>query len=260
MYDPFTVAAIRSDLRQKTIVIDFTSDVDPDSVNDKTVSIMERKTKSIVEYSFKIYRKTLTLTLLEWPTPNKEYVIKVDNLVNAIGDKLQQGVRKTIVFESSLCSIMHILAPSYGESVTDVKIVLDEEVPENTDEIKFEAINSYYIEIATDCNFQAVVKDILITDRRIVQFSDMETGQYYVRARVQKEKEYGLWSETVGFLLIENDLPSAPPDSDDPVYIEEIEILSGVENGLLGDSFLFEMNCEIDQDSIDQIIVIRRDY
>ena len=75
----------------------------------------------------------------------------------------------------------------------------------------------------------------------MVVFPDMEQGQYYIRARVQKGEEYGLWSETIGFLFEETTKPSNP-DDDEIVYIEEIEILSGIEHGLIGESFLFELN------------------
>lgn len=259
MYEPFAITVIRNDLRNKTITIETTSDIDPDSVNDKNVVIMERKSKKIMEYRFEVKRKSLILTLLDWPIPKMEYVIKVSDLLNAIGDQLQQGVRKTIVFESSLCSIMHIVYPSFGEVISDLKIILNEEVPEGGNGVTFEPINSYYIEIASDCNFHNIVKDILIKDRLMVLLPDIADGQYYVRARVQQEEEYGLWSDTVSFLL-QDKASVSQPDGEDPVYIEDIEILSGIEHGILGDSFLFEMNCELDQDSVDNIIVIRRDY
>lgn len=262
MYESFLITTIRTDIRKKQIIIDATSDFDEDTVNDKTVQVFERKTKEVAEYTFEIKQKRLILTLTSWPIPNLEYVIKISDVLNVIGDKLQQGVRKTIVFESSLCSIVHIVYPAHGEEISDLRVILQEEVVEESNAIEeFGPANSFYIEVSTDCNFHNVVKSITIQDRLLVDLPDLPSGEYFVRSRVQKEEEYGLWSETVGFVLSNNSYSDTEEDEDfDEIYIDDLEVVSIPEKGFNVDNILIEFSHDIDQDSLDNLIVIRRDY
>lgn len=262
MYESFAVTTIKCDTLKKQIVIDATSDFDYDSINESTVKLFERKSKVFVDYTFEVHQKRLTLTLVNWPKPNKEYVINISDVLNAIGDKLQQGVRKTIVFESSLCSVTNIVYPAHGESIHDLKVVLQEEPPEvEEDEEPIEPINCFYIEVSTDCNFHHIVKDITLIDRLMVDLPELEYGQYFIRARVQKGEEYGLWSEVVGFMLEDKDNPFDPgDDEDEDIFTDNIQIVTVPDHGILGKSILIELDCAINQDSLDNIVVIRRDY
>lgn len=261
MYESFLITTIRTDVRNKQIIIDATSDFDIDSINEKTVQLFERKSKKITEYSFEVKQKRLILTLLSWPIPNLEYVIKISDVLNVIGDKVQQGVRKTIVFESSLCAITHIVFPAHGEEIDDLKIILQEEIPKDNVTEEMSTVNSYYIELSTDCNFHNIVKSILIQDRLCVDLPELPPNEYFVRSRVQKGDEYGLWSDTVGFLLKDNNFFDSDKEEDtDAIYTEALEVISIPEKGFNVDTILIEFNDEIDQDSLDNLIIIRRDY
>ena len=85
-------------------------------------------------------------------------------------------------------------------------------------------------------------------------------GQYYIRARVEStdRKEKGKWSDIITFISINNDTIDTP-DDDAPIIIEDIDLVSLPVNGETPESILLEFSGEIDQDSIDNIIVIRRD-
>lgn len=263
MYHDFRVIDIASDLRNKTIEINFSFDIDPDSINEKTISLVNRKTKAPMEYTFELKPQAVILTLTEWPEPNAEYIIKVSGLVNVIGDTLTEGgARRKLIFQSSLCSSVKITCPAHEESVEKL-LIKWEEILNNPDE---EAVNSYRIEIATDANFHYLVKELLIEDRTEALVTDLKARQYYIRGRVETEKEYGLWGESNGFIVTECGCATEDPDDgdsdiDEPIFEDVLSIITYPDNGTLSESFIIEFDGELpDDDFLDRIVVIRRDY
>lgn len=261
MHQEFIVTTVNTDIRTKTITIDFTHDVDLASIDDSTIQIINRKTRDLVDYKVETSNKTITIILLEWPEPNQEYILKVEKLKNILGDLLVSGIRKKIIFESSLSALVKVVSPAFNEVINElvVKWIEEKTNPEATD------VNSYFIEISPDANFYNVAHQTIVTDQTEVTLSSLEKGQYFVRCRVQKDEEYGFWSETITFLI--DKTPEKPgaifdpeEDNDEPIFIDDIHIIGQPKNGETPESILIEFDCEIDSDFLDSIIVIRRDY
>lgn len=259
MYQEFLVNVISSDIRTKTITIEFSNDIDSSSIDESTIQIINRSTRDIIDCHFETKGKAVLATLLEWPLPNQEYILKVDKVKNVLGEILASGIRKKIIFESSLCSTVTITNPAFNEIIDElnVKWVEEKQDPEH------ELVNSYYLEIAEDSNFYRVAYDTLVTNQTEVEFPILERGQYFVRCRVQKDDEYGFWSETITFLI--DKTPAKPeaifdPEEDEPIFLEDMQILSTPKNGETPESIIIEFDCVVDSDFLDNIIVIRRDY
>lgn len=270
MYNDFRVIEIVSDLRNKAIEICFSYDIDPDSINDKTISLVNRATKAPVDYTFELKPQAVHLTLMQWPEPNTDYIIKISGLVNIVGDILKEGgARRKLVFKSSLCSCVEITSPAHEESVDKVLIKWREIQPNPN----LELVNKYRIEVATDANFHYIEKSLLIEDKQEALVTGLEEKQYYVRGRVENQDEYGFWSMSNGFIVtscgcaVDTDCPAQDDDSEDndgsedfPVFEDDLTILTPPPNGIHLDSFLIEFDDILSDDIIDRIIVIRRDY
>ena len=259
MYQEFLVSVVSTDIRNKTLTIEFSNDIDPASIDDATIQIINRSTRDIVDYSFEVKGKAVSIILLEWPIPNQEYILKVDKLKNILGDILVSGIRKKIIFESSLCSTVTITNPAFNEIIKEMEVKWIEEKQDTEHEL----VNSYYIEIADDTNFYRLVHKTLVTDQNEVELPALSRGQYFVRCRVQKDEQYGFWSETVSFLV--DKTPAKPEaifdeEDDEPIFIDDMRILTVPKNGETPESILIEFDCNIDSDFLDNIVIIRRDY
>lgn len=262
MVQDFRVSAIDVDLKNKSVTIACTMDIDPDTINDANVRLYSKTSRNDIEYVPKLNGKILTLELIDWPEPNLDYIIVIQQLKSVLGDDLVSGVRRKIIFESSICSKLEITYPAYDEVITDLKVAWKEILASE----EHEYFNSYYIEISTENAFHNVLKKVEVSDRNEIDLSELLNGQYYVRGRVQKDNEYGSWSEIITFIIGDKAAKPGPifdsgeedQEEDEEIYTPEVKILTVPSNGETPESILIEFDCEIDPDYIEDIIVIRR--
>lgn len=265
MYQDFRILTVDTDIKNKSIVITSNFDISSETVTDANVQIYNKETRNNVEYKPILKGKVLTLELLDWPEPNIELVLSVQKLKTVLGDDLVAGVRRKIVFKSSICSKLEITYPSFGEVIDDLKVAWKEVLASSDHEY----VNSFYIEISTENGFHNILKHFKTENRNDINLSELSNGQYYVRGRVQKDDEYGAWSEIITFIIgdvsanpgpifdpEDSDTPS--DDSNDDIYTPDINIISRPINGETPKSILIEFDSEIDPDTIAEIIVIRR--
>lgn len=265
MYQSFSVISIEPSFAEKSIMIHTSFDIDPTSVNEKTVKVYSKfdGTDSSVEY--KVNKKSITILLKDEIVPNTDYILRITNEVkNILGDGLESGVRRKIVFSSGVREIPQILSPSNFEEISNLKVALttlkeDEEVEDSED-------NLYFIQIAKDVAFINIVFETTIEDK-IADLKDLPIGQYYIRARVEQlkdgKRECGKWSETNTFVstrqIVDDTEYQPEPEPDEPEYIEEIVLIDKPVNGETPESIIFEFSGEIDPEFIENIVVIRRD-
>lgn len=260
MYQEFLVSVIKTDMRQKQITVEFSHDIDPSSIDDGTIQIIHRKTRDLIDYNIHVAGKVVSITLLEWPFPNEEYILKIEKVKNILGDTLVSGIRKKIIFKSSVCSTVDITSPAFNEVINELVVKWVENKKDETHEL----VNSFYLEISSEANFYNINYKTLVTDQLEVELPVLKAGQYYVRCRAQKEEQYGFWSETITFLI--DKTPAKPEaifdseEDDEPIFLEDITIVSTPKSGETPSSIMIEFDCEIDSDFLDNIILIRREY
>lgn len=261
MYQEFLVSEIISDMRKKQITVKFSHDIDSSSIDESTLQIIHRKTRDFVDYNIHVEGKVVSITLLEWPLPNQEYILKIEKFKNILGDTLVSGIRRKIIFKSSICSTIDITSPAFNEVIDELIVKWVENKTDETHEL----VNSFYLEISPEANFYNISYKTLVTDKQAVELPALKAGQYYIRCRAQKEEQYGFWSETITFLI--DKTPAKPEaifdseeDDDEPIFLEDIKILSTPKSGETPSSILIEFDCEIDSDFLDNIILIRREY
>lgn len=257
MQNDFTINEITINSMTKTICIHPAFDIDPDSINESSIQLLKRKDRTFINYDYKIEGKLIYLILKEYPEPNQEYVLKIDKLKNILGKELDFGIRKKIIFKSSITSKANIISPAFNEEISKLYIKVEELLVDE----KQSFINSFFIEISSDVNFYNIITSTQLNQRNEVELDAIPSGQYYIRVRVQTEKEYGLWSETNTFFIAnKNNNPFIEDDKNtEPIYIEEMKILSAPKQGETPKSFLFEINCPIDSDFLDKILILREE-
>lgn len=260
MYQEFRITAIEPSIKTKTINVTTTFYIDPSTVSSSTIQLYEKSTRNNMDLDFEVKGKEIIIKLLKWPEPNIEYVISINQLKTVLDEPLISGTRRKIIFESSIVSRLNITYPAYHEVINDLKIEWEETMPADNQNL----VGFYYIEIAKENAFYNILRDFEISNRTSIDIYDIPIGQYYVRGRVQKDGEYGLWSDIVTF-TIDTESKSPDPIFDengdgiaDSIYIPDIEVVAQPQNGTTPKSFIVEFDCPIDPATLQNIVVIRR--
>lgn len=263
MYQDFSVIAIDPNYAEKKVIINTSFDVDPDSVDERTIQLFSKANRCDANINFIVKDKIITVLIREDIVPNTDYIIKITGIKTILGDVLSTGVRRTITFKSNIREIPYIISPSDYEEIVDLKVtlkaILEGEELENLED------KSYFIQIAEDVAFINVVLETR-TSESTVNLKDLNSGQYYIRARVEAfsegVKDFGKWSNVVSFISLKGLVHEECPDEnedDEPIFVEDISLVNKPANGETPESILLEFSGEIDPDFVDNIIVIRRD-
>ena len=120
-------------------------------------------------------------------------------------------------------------------------------------------LNTFYLQVSSDHLFENIINDIIIQDKSNIAISLNTAGQVYIRARVQKDNgQYGSWSKVV---VVNLEVPETKNNDDTyediaPIFKQEIGIISEPEQGETPKSFIIEFDCELDEKSIDDAILV----
>ena len=268
MYQEFSVTAINTNTAKKQITIETNKAINNINKESIIIEIYERSTKTPMLFDYDISFNILTITLKDWPIINTDYILSVKGLISIDEESLTSNIKRRFRFESEITSTIDILSPSMFEKINELNIVLRENKENEQDDL----INTYYIEIAKDTSFYELTNS-LIANKTELTISLKDIGQYYIRARVQKdESNYSDWSDIISFVYKkEKEDIKEPEEDNDYVDIDMGEdepniemsdpliICDYPEQGITPDSFIFTFNNNIDDFSVDDIIIIRKD-
>ena len=255
MYQKFDILGINTSLKDKKVYIECTLDVDETSVTPDTITLVAKGTNRLMDTNFAVNGRIIELDLRQWPEPNVEYMIVVQTGVKSITDEpLSTALKRLIIFKSEVMSSVVIVSPSDHEEISAITMAWKEKPINN-----MPAINSYYLEIASENAFYNLVLSTNVFEKNEITLTSITAGQYYARVRAQDGDDYGPWSDVVTFLVKEDSpvVPTPTPGVDEPIYSQELEILSVPKNGETPSTFLIEFDEDIDMDGI-EITVTRR--
>lgn len=275
MYQKFCITSIETDAINKRIVVETTHDIDDKSIDYEKLQLLDCATENFVAIGYEVIGSRLYINLPFYPTPNNKYILMLSEIFDITGTKLDSSIRYNLVFESSIFSKPVFIKPAFAEEIENLVIEFDEifpsvkkpgkvppkpqdhEPPEKQPaEQLHEKINSFYIELSTDNLFFNIVYTTSIVDTNKVDLIEMPSGQYYARARVQKDNEYGQWSDVVTFVL--KHTHKQPPQIEDEIFEKPLRIISVPKDGDDCDAFYIEFDEEVDIDTLDNIVVTRR--
>ena len=197
----FCVTRIESDLKEQSVFIKFSADVDPDSANEDSIYLLHRleggRNKAIAPVDIEVDGKTVQLKLKEWAAPNDQYVLIIQNNVCGIIDdptyKLETMLLRNITFDSEVTSDIKILSPvDFAEVSSPLSICWKEEGETRE--------KSYYLEIATENAFYNIIRKVFISKAQVEEYlrkeaetledmSDVEDSQISNAVRRKKLRE-----------------------------------------------------------------------
>lgn len=277
MYNEFSITGLTHSLANSNIIIETNFKLDPDSVNMTTVKVKDSRTGKIEDYTLSVDRKNIVIKFMKMPTPNTRYYVSVTDIKDALERTLKNYLNQTVIFETT--DVKHkvaIVKPFNGEAIENN--IIEVNVKATPDD---EPVNGYYYEIASDVAFCNPIT--LLSESSSVNFTDVKTGQCFVRCRVQDINNpsiFGEWSDTISFIALNNkcnnkdheNLETTEKENDNPI-IEDLlslqEILVDVgpiqieripSNGNTSNTFYVVFDKDIDPSSVpDKIVAYRRD-
>lgn len=289
MFKEFNLLSIRSDAAEKWLDLTFNFDIRPDSVKGDSLIVTRIRDDKHIPFRYTVRNDLIRLEFDDWFSPNEEYFVIVNKEIqNIVGHRLLHTVRRRLVFKSEITNKVRIVSPYMHEKIQSLSFVL-----EDSEEIPF---GNYYVELAIENKFYNTVyrSEIAETEFTFVIQPDLPPGQYYVRARAQKNGEYGPWSNIATFIYKEEPEPEFPIDpvggdkeapgafedfynakaeilgpeildeqaAEDIEVEQDLEILTYPQNGVTPENnqFIFEFDRPLDPDLIDSVVVIRKDF
>lgn len=249
MYREFGVVGIFTNLVERTIKVEFTLDIDPDSASLDSLVLCDKETSRIILADIKVSKKVITMYLQEWPEAEKQYLLRIQSGIRSIvEDVLSESLLKEIVFKSEVLSTVNVLSPSNHEVLNELHFLWEEV---SVDGKKENLVSSYLLQIAKENTFYNVVRETEVVEKQEIRITDIDEGQYYLRVRAQKNGKYGRWSKVISFLVRQAEDKTSS-------YEEQLKIISAPVNGETPPSFVFQFDEEIDTDIMPSIVVKRR--
>lgn len=249
MYREFGIVGIFTNLVERTIKIEFTLDIDPDSASLDSLVLCDKETSRIILADIKVSKKVITMYLQEWPEAGKQYLLRIQSGIRSIvEDVLSESLLKEIVFKSEVLSTVNVLSPSNHEVLNELHFLWEEV---SVDGKKENLVSSYLLQIAKENTFYNVVRETEVVEKQEIRITDIDEGQYYLRVRAQKNGKYGRWSKVISFLVRQAEDKTSS-------YEEQLRIISAPVNGETPPSFVFQFDEEIDTDIMPSIVVKRR--
>jgi hypothetical protein len=258
MYQKFDILGINTSLTDKKVYIECTLDVEEATATRDAITLTERTTSRVIDYDIAVNGTIIELTLKDWPVPNLEHLLVVQTGVKSVTDEpLEAALKRLIIFPSEVTSTAIITSPSNYEEINALSLTWIEKQAD----ANMGLVNSYYVEVATENAFYNVVRATTVYGKNDIGLTGIPDGQYFVRVRVQDGDQYGRWSKTITFLFKTTAGGTAPPvsgtDNDDPIYDDDLVILTLPTNGETPSTFLIEFEDILDPDGI-EIVLLRR--
>lgn len=259
MFKNFSVTEIFTDLYKKEIAVHFSFDLLSTTIHSKSIKLVNNTDGSVIPLKYSINKSCILLTLVEDPVPDAEYILFINKEVQSItGTFLQTQYIRHIVFKSKFKQTVDIVKPANLEEVTIPKIVWKENYVE-------EPVLRYRLQISDTNEFFNLLVNTLITDQQEIIISNLiEPNQYFVRVRVEREKEYGVWSDIISFVLNTRPQKEEYQKKVDarPVFFKPLKITTTPTIDTDNNSFIIEFDSMIDPTKITEnsISIYRKDW
>ena len=271
MYQKFTVDKFILRPASDELVLTFTLDIDEDTVDDSSIYIT--KTKAGMQpllmnagiEKFSTDGQIVTMKYHDFDV-NEPYEVHVTHKVRSImDDPLEVEFVKQFVIPSEVDSKVVILSPAEYEAAESLSLKVKEVEGKSK-----KLWNTFQVQVSDDVNFLNLILDSEIDDKTEAVFEDLKpASQYFLRVRSIHEKEHGNWSEPRTFTISQKKVtpenqgakPEPKPDDDLPLVYSDLELVAAPENGMTPQSFLFEFDTDLDEESLKKsgIIVTMRE-
>jgi len=130
--------------------------------------------------------------------PNEEYRLDINRTIKDItGAPLQSSLIRHVYFNTSIYSNVRILSPANHELVDGTFNCQWQEILRDK---RRKPVLEYRLQIADNSLFNPVEIDTVVVEKQQISFPKLnKQQQYYIRVRVEKDGEFGAWSELATF-------------------------------------------------------------
>ena len=202
------VLSVRTSLKDKTITLTCSADIDEDTVTPDNICLALPSSSTTIPIKIRCDRRKIIVSVVPEIQVNAEYrITTTTDIESVVGEELEPLKALKVVFESAVVTDVKIVSPKNFETI-------DGEISLEWQEIgaKKDLCAKYQLQIASDNGFFNIAIDNIITGSTYK--TTLEAGQYYVRARAIKDEDYGKWSSTITFTipsLKEEPVPNPQP-------------------------------------------------
>lgn len=269
MFNEFCITGIVTSVSEKTITIQTNFSLNKSSITRRNVKV-NYGDGSICDYTVACDNKNIIITFTDWLSPNTQYFLYVSKIEDALNRTLRSPFEKIITIQSGIVNKVAILKPVNNEAIKNNIIEIEVKATPEDD------IKQFYYEISSDVAFSNIIESITTKDNFItVSNTNFESGQYFVRCRVQDADNnlFGNWSEPIGFIYIKEDInkPNTTNNCEHDEFIDEmlsvdsiimemnpLTILSGPNHGSTDESIFITFDRPIDPKSLPSVITLTR--
>lgn len=196
------VLSVKTNLKDKTIILKCSSDIDEDTVTPDSVCLALPSSAKMIPITLSCDRRSIIVSVIPEIQVGADYrLATTTDIEDVVGDKLEPLKALKVVFESAVTTSVKIISPITFEAIEqgqEVNIAWQEEgKPEDF-------CYKYELQIATDSGFFNIVLHNMIECEPTIppSFSTiLPAEQYYVRIRAVKDDDYGQWSKAVTFTV-----------------------------------------------------------
>lgn len=271
MYQNFTVTSLKVDETNHCVVAVFSYDIDKESINKTSVYITESSAEEqpVLDTTYSVDGQVVKIMYPDFKV-NIQYTFYATKSVKSITDEnLEIEYVRNFSIRSSVDSIALVISPIEYEEITDTLSIKLQEEPGKSGK----TYGSFRVQIASDVLFQDLIYDSTSDKSDFVLNKDSikKSGQYYLRARIERSMfAHGNWSKTSTFTANyqsiqkkeDSDLETSSQESDneDPIFVNDLNLVAYPENGTTPKSFIFEFDADIDPKSFNQnnVMIIKR--
>ena len=287
MYNKFCITEITKSALNREIRLVFNYEVEAKTATAESIKLSTLDGK-ILHFIPIVEGTEVVLKLKEWPETGIEYQLTIDTTLKSLaGTSLEKTFRKSLSFPQEITAKAVIKSPYNFEKLDELRLSIADD----------QDFNEYFIEIARDNIFYDIIysEEIYTCDISPL-IPNVLPGQYYVRARCQKNGSYGPWSKVVTFIykyICDDEVPKEEgpsagaemPGAWDDLYRPEIEgssdgqgegigsgekpptveieteleIITAPESGETPEQFIFEFDKELDH-ALGEVILIKKDF
>lgn len=198
MFKEFALVDMAVNPIEKQIKLFFTSNVDPDTVDSDTIAMVHAESQKIYRLKYRTSKKTVVITVLDDVEPNEEYRLDINKTIkDIVGTPLQSSLIRHVYFNSNIYSNVRIISPANHELIDGSFICEWQEILRDK---RRKPVLEYRLQISENKNFDPCEIDTVILNKQRISFPQLKDAkQYYIRIRVEKDGEFGAWSDIATF-------------------------------------------------------------
>lgn len=205
------VLSVKTSLKDKTIILTCSADIDEDTVTPDSICLALPSSAEIIPIKLECDRRKIIATVVPDILVNADYrLTTTKDIESVVGESLEPLKALRVVFESAVVTDVKIVSPANFETLDGETVFEWQENGEEKD-----LCHKYQLQLATDTGFFNISMDTVIEGENSLK-TTLNTGQYFVRIRAIKDDDYGKWSKVITFTIPEEKPEPVPNPQPEP--------------------------------------------